>query len=61
LRDGLSEENSISIRLRAADLFSKRAGDYLPENREPPASAEDVIQRMLSINIQVNNGGQNAS
>lgn len=61
LRDGLNHEN-IGVRLRAADLYSKRAGDYHPKTPEHQDSAEDVIQRMLEINadqvnVQVNIGG----
>ncbi len=53
LRDGL-DHTSIQTRLRAADLFSKRAGDYHPREVDDGDTAEDVIQRLLNLNLQVN-------
>ena len=56
IRDGLAPNQNIHTRLRAADQFSKRAGDYHPKPPEQQESAEDVIQRLLNlqINVQVN-------
>ena len=53
IRAGL-DGNDIHTRLRSADLFSKRAGDYHPKLVESQETAEDVIKRILALNIQVN-------
>jgi len=53
LRDGLKPANSMKDRLRAAELHFKKRGDF-KEGREVKETAEDVIQRILNLNVQVN-------
>ena len=53
LRDGLKPANSMKDRLRAAELHFKKRGDF-KEGKETKETAEDVIQRILQLNVQVN-------
>lgn len=59
LRDSLEKGVPMKERLRGADTFFKRRGDY-KETVEKKDTAEDVVQKILSglqINVQVNTGG----
>lgn len=61
LRDALSSDTPIKERLRGADTFFRRRGDY-KETVEKKDTAEDVVQKVLAniqVNVQVNNGGSN--
>ena len=53
LRDGLKNTNSMKDRLRAAELHFKKRGDFKEQN-VVKETAEDVIQRILNLNVQVN-------
>lgn len=54
LRKGLGDEMGLDANLKTIDRYVKVQG--LKDERAGPETAEDVIQRMLQINIQVNNG-----
>jgi hypothetical protein len=55
VRDALEEHRPMGQRLRAADMFYKAQGDYQPvRDGAGVETAEDVIQRMLTLNLQVN-------
>ena len=61
LRDSLDPSTDMRYRLRGADTFFKRRGDY-KETVEKKDTAEDVVQKVLAniqVNVQVNNGGSN--
>ena len=53
LRDGMKSSNSMKDRLRAAELHFKKRGDFKEQNLAKE-TAEDVIQRILNLNVQVN-------
>lgn len=53
IRDGMSHTD-INVRLRASDQWARRAGEYQPKKDTAAETAEDVIQRMLNLQINVN-------
>lgn len=56
VRKGLDNEDP-DVNLRAANLFFKQQGDFTPKGQAAGETAEDVIKRMLQLNVQVNIGG----
>lgn len=64
IRDGLSSDESIGNRLRAASIYLERKDKLDEKYGKKTDSAEDVIQRILddptiiqNLNLQVNNYG----
>jgi len=55
VRTALGDGKTDATRLKAADMFFKVEGDYARASEHAAAeTAEDVIQRMLQLNLQVN-------
>lgn len=61
IEDSLNQDkHSIGVNLKGADMYLKAHKKYDPENAGIGDTAEDVIARMLNLNIQFNiqTGGQ---
>ena len=64
IKDGMANKETMSNRLRAANIYMERKDKLEEKHGEKPDSAEDVIQRILNdptiiqnLNLQVNNYG----
>lgn len=55
IRDGLNENEPVANRLKAVDKFFANAPGQKEAETERD-TAEDVVARLLQVNIQINNG-----
>ena len=60
IRDSMNEDKPALVRLRAAKMVMEDA-PFTKSREDGRETAEDVVQRILQVNIQINNGGQNGS
>jgi len=58
IRESLDESKPDLVRLKAAKMVMEDA-PFTKEQEKRAETAEDVVQRILQINVQINNGGQN--
>lgn len=55
IEDSLNQDkHSIGVNLKGADMYLKAHKKYDPENAKAGDTAEDVIQRMINLNLQFN-------
>lgn len=54
IRDGMSEFQPVSVRLKAAKMVMEDA-PFTKDREAARETAEDVVQRLLQVNVQINN------